>query len=159
MEVVGWILVIACFIISFVGLVYPIIPGVLFLLGGFLVYGLFFSFAELSWLFWTSEIIFVVILFVADSVANAFGIKKFGGSTAGMWGSTIGLLIGPFVIPVLGIIVGPFLGALIAELMVERRTFGEAVKSGVGSLVGFLTSTLAKAVIQIVMIVVFFIAI
>lgn len=159
MEIVGWVLVIVCFIISFVGLVYPIIPGVLFLLGGFLVYGLFFSFTELSWLFWTSEIIFVVILFVADSVANAFGIKKFGGSTAGMWGSTIGLLIGPFVIPVLGIIVGPFLGAVIAELMVERRTFGEAVKSGVGSLVGFLTSTLAKAVIQIIMIVVFFIAI
>ena len=51
------------------------------------------------------------------------------------------------------------LGAVIAELIVERRTFGEAVKSGVGSLVGFLTSTLAKAVIQIVMIVVFFIAI
>ena len=35
MEVVGWILVIACFIISFIGLVYPIIPGVLFLVGGF----------------------------------------------------------------------------------------------------------------------------
>ncbi|MFB7157932.1 DUF456 domain-containing protein [Lysinibacillus sp. NPDC056232] len=159
MEVVGWVLVIACFIISFVGLLYPIIPGVLFLLGGFLVYGLFFSFAELSWLFWASEIIFVVILFVADTVANAFGIKKFGGSNAGMWGSTIGLLIGPFVIPVLGILVGPFLGAIIAELIVERRTFGEAVKSGIGSLVGFLASTLAKAVIQIIMIIVFFIAI
>ncbi|MFE3575595.1 DUF456 domain-containing protein [Lysinibacillus sp. NPDC059133] len=159
MEVVGWILVIACFIISFVGLLYPIIPGVLFLLGGFLVYGLFFSFAELSWLFWASEIIFVVILFVADTVVNAFGIKKFGGSNAGMWGSTIGLLIGPFVIPVLGILVGPFLGAIIAELIVERRTFGEAVKSGIGSLVGFLASTLAKAVIQIIMIIVFFIAI
>lgn len=26
MEVIGWILVIACFIISFIGLVYPIIP-------------------------------------------------------------------------------------------------------------------------------------
>ncbi|KOS61886.1 DUF456 domain-containing protein [Lysinibacillus agricola] len=159
MEFVGWILVIACFIISFIGLVYPIIPGVLFLLGGFLVYGLFFSFTELSWWFWASEIIFVVILFGADTVANAFGIKKFGGSNAGMWGSTIGLLIGPFVIPVAGILAGPFLGAVIAELIVERRTFGEAVKSGVGSLVGFLASTFAKAVIQIVMIVVFFIAI
>lgn len=89
MEVVGWILVIACFIISFIGLVYPIIPGVLFLVGGFLLYGLFFSFAELSWWFWIIEILFVVLLFGADTVANAFGIKKFGGSNAGMWGSTI----------------------------------------------------------------------
>ncbi|MGY4796479.1 DUF456 domain-containing protein [Lysinibacillus sp. FSL K6-0057] len=159
MEVVGWILVIACFMISFIGLVYPIIPGVLFLVGGFLLYGLFFSFAELSWWFWVIEILFVVLLFGADTVANAFGIKKFGGSNAGMWGSTIGLLIGPFVIPVAGILIGPFLGAVIAELIVEKRTFSEAVKSGVGSLIGFLTSTVAKAVIQIVMIIVFFIAI
>ncbi len=159
MEVVGWILVVACFIISFVGLVYPIIPGVLFLVGGFLLYGLFFSFAELSWWFWIIEILFVVLLFGADTLANAFGIKKFGGSSAGMWGSTIGLLIGPFVIPVAGILIGPFLGAVIAELIVEKRTFSEAVKSGVGSLVGFLTSTIAKAVIQIVMIMVFFFAI
>lgn len=159
MEVVGWILVIACFIISFVGLVYPIIPGVLFLVGGFLLYGLFFSFAELSWWFWVIELLFVVLLFGADTLANAFGIKKFGGSNAGMWGSTIGLLIGPFVIPMAGILLGPFLGAVIAELIVEKRTFSEAVKSGIGSLVGFLTSTIAKAVIQIVMIIVFFIAI
>lgn len=159
MEVVGWILVIACFIISFIGLVYPIIPGVLFLVGGFLLYGLFFSFAELSWWFWVIEILFVVLLFGADTVANAFGIKKFGGSNAGMWGSTIGLLFGPFVIPVAGILIGPFLGAVIAELIVEKRTFSEAVKSGVGSLIGFLTSTVVKAVIQIVMIIVFFIAI
>ncbi|WP_036120322.1 DUF456 domain-containing protein [Lysinibacillus sphaericus] len=159
MEVIGWILVIACFIISFIGLVYPIIPGVLFLVGGFLLYGVFFSFAELSWWFWVIEILFVVLLFGADTVANAFGIKKFGGSNAGMWGSTIGLLIGPFIIPVAGILIGPFLGAVIAELVVEKRTFNEAVKSGVGSLIGFLTSTIAKAVIQIVMIIVFFIAI
>ena len=159
MEVVGWILVIACFIVSFVGLVYPIIPGVIFLLGGFLLYGLFFSFADLSWWFWAIEILFVVLLFGADTVANAFGIKKFGGSNAGMWGSTIGLLIGPFVIPIAGILIGPFLGAVIAELAVERRTVNEAVKSGIGSLVGFLTSTVVKGVIQVVMIVVFFITI
>lgn len=159
MEVVGWILVVACFMISFVGLVYPIIPGVLFLVGGFLLYGLFFSFSELSWWFWIIEILFVVLLFGADTLANAFGIKKFGGSNAGMWGSTIGLLIGPFVIPVAGILIGPFLGAVIAELIVKKRTFSEAVKSGIGSLVGFLTSTIVKAVIQIVMIIVFFMAI
>lgn len=159
MEIVGWILVIACFIISFVGLVYPILPGVFFLIGGFLLYGAFFSFAELTWWFWVIEILFVVLLFAADTVANVFGIKKFGGSNAGMWGSTIGLLIGPFVIPFAGILMGPFLGAVIAELIVERRGVGEALKSGIGSLVGFLTSTITKAVIQVAMIIVFFVAI
>ena len=159
MDIVGWIVVIACFIVSFVGLVYPILPGVLFLIGGFLLYGVFFSFTELSWWFWVTELLFVILLFVADTVANAFGIKKFGGSNAGMWGSTIGLSFGPFVIPFAGILIGPFLGAVIAELIVERRGIGEAFKSGIGSLIGFLTSTITKAVLQVVMILVFFVAI
>ncbi|WP_274307404.1 DUF456 domain-containing protein [Solibacillus daqui] len=159
MEIVAWTLIIGLFIIAFVGLIYPIIPSVLFLLGGFIVYGLFNSFSELPWWFWLIELLFVALLFVADTVSNLVGVKKFGGSKAGMWGSTIGLLIGPFVIPFAGIIVGPFLGAIIGELLVDRTDFKKAVKVGVGSVVGFLTSVATKGVLQVIMIVIFFIAI
>ena len=62
-------------------------------------------------------------------LSNLVGVKKFGGSKAGMWGSTIGLLIGPFVIPVAGILLGPFLGAVIAELVVSRSGVKQAVKN------------------------------
>lgn len=158
MDIIAWILIIACFVISFVGLVYPIIPSVLFIAAGFLVYGLFYTFA-LPWWFWVIEVLFVVLLFAADTIANLVGVKKFGGSKAGMWGSTIGLLIGPFVIPLAGILIGPFLGAVIAELLVERTTIKQAVRTGVGSVVGFLTSVAAKGTIQAVMILVFVIAI
>lgn len=156
MEIVGWILIIACFIIGFIGLVYPIIPSVVFVLGGFLLYGLFFSFSDLHWTFWVIESFFVVLLFGADMLANAFGVKKYGGSKAGIWGSTIGLLVGPFIIPFAGIIVGPFLGAFIAELIFSRTTVKQAVKTGFGSVIGFLTSVLTKGIIQIVMIIIFF---
>ncbi|MEO4052363.1 DUF456 domain-containing protein [Solibacillus sp. CAU 1738] len=158
MEVIAWVLIIASFIIAFIGLVYPIIPSVLFILAGFTVYGLFYSFS-LPWWFWAIEILFVVLLFAADTVSNLIGVKKFGGSKAGMWGSTIGLLIGPFVIPFAGILLGPFLGAVIAELIVERTSVQQAIRTGIGSVVGFLTSVAAKGVIQVVMIVIFFIAI
>ncbi|MGB3100350.1 MAG: DUF456 family protein, partial [Psychrobacillus psychrotolerans] len=99
MDVIGWILIILCFIVAFIGTVYPIIPSVVFMLLGYVIYGLFFSFTELTWLFWVIQILFVVLLFGADLAANAFGVKKFGGTKAGVWGSTIGLLFGPFVIP------------------------------------------------------------
>lgn len=158
MDIIAWILIIACFVISFVGLVYPIIPSVLFIAAGFLIYGLFYTFA-LPWWFWVIEVLFVVLLFAADTIANLVGVKKFGGSKAGMWGSTIGLLIGPFVIPLAGILIGPFLGAVIAELLVERTTIKQAVRTGVGSVVGFLTSVAAKGTIQAIMILVFVIAI
>lgn len=158
-EIVSWTLIIGLFIIAFVGLIYPIIPSVLFLLGGFIVYGLFNSFSELPWWFWLIEFLFVALLFVADTVSNIVGVKKFGGSNAGMWGSTIGLLIGPFVIPFAGIIAGPFLGAIIGELIVDRTDFKKAVKVGVGSVVGFLTSVATKGILQVIMLVIFFIAI
>jgi len=43
-EILYWTIIIALFVIAFIGLIYPIIPSVLFLVGGFILYGLFFSF-------------------------------------------------------------------------------------------------------------------
>ena len=155
MGVVAWTVIIALFIIAFIGLVYPIIPSVLFILAGFIAYGLFYSFGDLPWWFWLIELLFVALLFAADTVSNLIGVKKFGGSKAGMWGSTIGLLIGPFVIPFAGIILGPFLGAVIGELVVTKRSFEQSVKTGIGSVIGFLTSVVTKGTIQVVMIILF----
>jgi uncharacterized protein len=157
MDLLYWVLIVAMFIISFIGLIYPIIPSVVFILGGFILYGLFFSFEEFSWVFWTVQILFVVLLFSADYLANMLGVKKYGGSKAGVWGSTIGLLVGPFVIPVFGILIGPFLGAVIAELLIHRKGFTEALKIGVGSVIGFISSVITKSIVQAVMIVYFLI--
>ena len=159
MDIVAWILIIAFFAIAFIGLIYPIIPSVIFIIGGFIVYGLFYSFSDLPWWFWVIEILLVVLLFGADTVSNLVGVKKFGGSKAGMWGSTIGLLIGPFVIPFAGILLGPFLGAVLAELFVTKSSWEQALKTGVGSLVGFLTSIVTKGIVQVGMILLFFIVI
>ena len=159
MNLIAWVVIVALFIVAFIGLVYPIIPSVLFIFAGFITYGLFFTFAELPWWFWAIEVLFTLLLFSADTVANLVGVKKFGGSKAAMWGSTIGLLIGPFVIPFLGIILGPFLGAIIAELVVSKQSIQNALKVGVGSVIGFLTSVVTKGTIQIIMIAVFLFAV
>ena len=158
-AVIMWVIISVLFIIAFVGLIYPIIPSVLFIVAGFVVYGFFESFSSLPWWFWLGQALFVVLLFSADALSNYVGVKKFGGSKAAIWGSTIGLLIGPFVIPVAGILAGPFIGAVAAELIVNRTSFEQSMKVGVGSLVGFLTSVVTKGVIQAVMIIAFFIVI
>lgn len=152
MDIFYWIIVAAMFIIGFIGLIYPVIPSVLFIMAGFILYGVFYSFDPFNWLFWTVQSLFVVLLFIADYVSNIIGVKKYGGSKAGVWGSTIGLLVGPFVIPVLGIIIGPFLGAIIAELIVHKKDLITAVKIGFGSVIGFVSSVITKSIIQIIMI-------
>ncbi|WP_394232966.1 DUF456 domain-containing protein [Niallia oryzisoli] len=155
MEYVYWGLIVLLFVVAFVGLIYPIIPSVLFIFVGFLLYGFLFSFDVFNWIFWVIQGLFVLLLFGADYITNMIGVKKFGGSKAGVWGSTIGLLIGPFIIPFLGIILGPFIGAVIAELVVHRTTVKEAVKIGFGSVIGFISSVVTKGIIQLVMILYF----
>ena len=155
MEIIGWILIIASFAIAHVGLVYPIIPSVVFLLIGYILYGLFFSFSELTVWFWIIQVFFVVLIFSADTLANLASVKRFGGTKPGLYGSTIGLIFGPFVIPVVGIIVGPFLGAFLAELIFSKKNVKDAFRAGVGSFVGLVTSSLVKAILFTIMIVIF----
>jgi uncharacterized protein len=155
MEIVYWSIISILFIIGFVGLVYPIIPSVLFLLVGYLLYGVFFSFEHFGWFFWLIQSFFIILLFIADYIANMIGVQKYGGSKAGVWGSTIGLLVGPFIIPFLGILIGPFIGAVSAELLVNKRDFKNSLKIGFGSVVGFISSVITKAIIQTLMIVYF----
>ncbi|MBS4176325.1 DUF456 domain-containing protein [Lederbergia citrea] len=152
MDIIYWVLVSILIAVAFIGLVYPVIPSVLFLIGAFLLYGILFSFEPFNWLFWVIQLLFVMLLFFADQLANWFGVKKFGGSKAGIWGSTIGILVGPFVIPVFGILIGPFIGAVIGELLVNRTHFKKAIKIGIGSVVGFISSVITKAIIQLIMV-------
>jgi uncharacterized protein len=159
MDYIYWGLIILLFIIAFIGLVYPVVPSVLFIAAGFILYGVLFTFEPFSWFFWLVQGLFIVLLFIADYVSNLVGVKKFGGTKAGIWGSTIGLLVGPFIIPAFGIIVGPFLGAVIAELIVHRTNVKEALKIGFGSVIGFISSVITKGIIQAVMIIYFIIVV
>ncbi|RFU64300.1 DUF456 domain-containing protein [Peribacillus saganii] len=152
MESIYWILISVIFLVGFIGLVFPIIPSVLFIIGGMLLYGVLFSFEPFNWLFWSVQIIFVLLLFAADYVANMLGVKKYGGSKAAIWGSTIGILAGPFIIPVIGLLIGPFAGAILAELIVHKKDFNTSVKIGLGSVFGFISSVAAKAFIQLLMV-------
>lgn len=155
-EIIIWILIVALFILSFVGVIYPIIPSVLLIWIGFLLYQFGINGDELGFIFWTIMVIFTIILFVADIVANSYFVKKFGGSKWGERGAAIAVIIGSFVIPPFGIIIIPFVAVLIIE-MLQKRTFQEAFKASIGSLLGFLSGTFAKVFVQIVMIILFII--
>ncbi|HZG57581.1 DUF456 domain-containing protein [Paenibacillus sp.] len=156
MDILGWTLVVLLFAVGMAGAVYPVLPGALAIYGAFFVYGFFFGWSEFGLWFWTIQTAIVVVIFVADYAVSALGVKRFGGGRASVIGSVVGLIVGPFVIPIpfLGLLVGPFAGAVVGELIAGSKPM-PAVKAGVGSLVGLLASTVAKFVLQAGMIVVF----
>lgn len=154
MNLLGWFVVVALFVVGMAGTVFPILPGVVAVYAAFFAYGLFFSFAPFGFWFWFIQTTILVVIFVADYVVGAMGVKKLGGSRASVIGSTIGIIVGPFVIPVIGLIAGPFLGAVIGELVVGSD-MKKAIKVGWGSLLGFFSSVVVKVLFQVIMIGIF----
>jgi uncharacterized protein YqgC (DUF456 family) len=135
LAVLGSVLV----LIGFIGSILPIIPGPPISWAGFLL---------LKWTRFINKdlegydtalwvlLFFVVVVTILDYVVPILGTKKFGGSKRGVWGATIGVVVGLFFGP-LGIIIGPFLGAYIGEISTGKKD-REALKAAWGSFVGFL---------------------
>lgn len=145
--------------------VVPILPGTLFVLPGFLIYGWMVGWDHFTWVFWVGQSVLIIVNFLSDNIAQIFGIKKMGGSKAGMIGGSLGMFILPLLISPLGplaIVFGPLLGAvlgaMVGELLMRRKTH-EVVKVGWGSLLSFLAGTFFKVLLVGIQIVWFYMAI
>lgn len=156
METFIWFVIIVLFILSFVGVFVPIIPAVVVLWIGFLLYHFFIDSEQLTLFFWLIMVVFTIILFVADILTNKYFVNKFGGSKAGEWGAIIAVIIGAFIYPPFGLIIIPFIVVFIIEL-IQKRTPKEASLIALGAIAGFLSGVAAKIFIQLVMIVWFFV--
>lgn len=130
-------------LLGILGSILPVIPGTPISWAGLIVLFLAPS-LEFDWTFITITGIVAVFIYVMDYIIPAMGTKKFGGSRAGAWGTTIGLIVGIIAPIPLGILIGPFLGALIGELIFNETEGPKAFKAALGSFIGFLASTFMK---------------
>lgn len=157
MDIMIWLLIIISFLLSFVGIIYPIIPSPLVLWVGFLLYYFVIN-DDLTVFFWIAMVVLTIILIVSDIIANSYFVKRYGGSKWGERIAAIGVIVGSFIVPPFGIIIIPFIAVIVVEMLQERST-KEALRAAVGSLLGFLGGAIAKIVIQLIMIVWFFITV
>jgi uncharacterized protein YqgC (DUF456 family) len=125
----------ALIVVGLIGCIVPVLPGPpLSFLGMLALHYTHWGGFDPD-LLWTMGSLAVIVT-VLDYIVPIWGTKKFGGSKAGIWGASIGLLIGLFLGP-LGIIFGPFVGALVGELT-QHNDSGKAFVAALGSLVGLL---------------------
>jgi hypothetical protein len=146
------------FIAGFAGIIFPVLPGVILIWVGMLIYGLMTGFENLSWIFYAGQGAAVALTAFVDYAATVWGVHRYGGSRIAIWGGVAGLLLGVVLLGPFGIILGPVMGAFGAELLV-RGSIHQALRVGVGTLIGFIGSTVIKLIIAGAMLLWFFVAI
>ena len=99
--------------------------------------------------YWILGISFLITaaITVLDYVIPAKGTQKFGGSSHGIWGTNIGLIVGILAPIPFGFIIGPFVGAFVGELIYDYKDHGRAFKAATGSFIGFLAGSFMKFVL------------
>jgi uncharacterized protein len=137
-------------LLGIIGSMLPILPGPLTSWVGLLLFHLT-DVVPMNWTFLGITLTIAILVWLLDYIIPALGTKKFGGSKAGMVGTTIGLLVAIFfpIFGVFGIIVWPFIGAYIGELL-NNSNSDRALKAAFGSFLGFLTSTFIKFVVAVI---------
>lgn len=158
MNFLIWVVILGLFLLSFVALVYPALPSVSAVWAGFLFYHFFINSSELTTLFWFVMAIFTLFLLLSDIFARSLSVKKYGGTKLGEQVAGVSVIIGSFIYPPFGMILLPFIAVFLAE-WIQKKSVNEAWNSAVGSLIGFFRGQIATAVIQLAMIVWFFITI
>lgn len=139
-------LAIALQVVGIVGCFVPMLPGPPISWLGILIMYLITD-GEISTTALVVYGIVTVVTIILDYVIPSLGVKYFGGTKWGKWGSFIGTIIGLFHLP-WGLILGPFFGAFVGEL-IGRSGKRAAFKSGLGSVLGFLAGVLLKFVVCI----------
>ncbi|WP_456441892.1 DUF456 domain-containing protein [Psychroserpens sp.] len=142
--------ILAAFFLIFgiIGSFLPVLPGPLTSWIGLLIFH-FTDVVPMNWTFLIITLIIAITIWILDYIIPAMGTKRFGGSKAGMIGTSLGLIIGLLSPIPGGIIIGPFVGALIGEL-INKSEFNKALKAAFGSFLGFLASTFIKFIVALV---------
>ncbi len=144
------ILVFLLMFLGFVGIILPVLPGLILSWAGFFLYAWMYQFQRISLVVTLVFLGFSLLLSLFDYLLPMLNAKKYQVSKRGLWGSGLGLLLGGLFFGPVGVFLGPFLGTLLGEIY-DKKDMVAAVKSARASVVGILISTSAKIVLALVM--------
>jgi uncharacterized protein YqgC (DUF456 family) len=155
-EIIFFILALIVMLVGIAGVILPVLPGLLLILGAAVVFAILTGFQYIG--------IKTLIVFAAltafslamDWVAAFLGVRRMGGSKAGMIGALVGMIAGMLIpgVGIFGFIIGAFVGAVVFELMIGKESRA-ALKAGLGSFIGFLFGGLLRFVVGVAMVGIF----
>jgi len=139
-------------VLGLMGVVLPVLPGLLLIWAAALFYGLMVGFGTLGWAVLGLLSVLVLAGIVKGVVIPRRAAAASGASGWAQLGAVVGGVIGFFVIPVLGLILGALAGLLAVEYLL-KGDWNEALVAVRGTARGFGISVVIDLILGMIMIV------
>lgn len=146
--------VIFLLLLSLVGTLIPIIPGVLLMWVIVFIYALVDGFTAVSTIAIIIISLIALVTGTSDIWLTLFGAKKGGASVKSMLIGTVGAVVGSFLFPIVGTIAGYIGGLLLGEYW-QHGDWEIAKKAGFGGLAGWGIATVIQFIGGIFIFVIF----
>lgn len=145
MDIIILALAAILMLVGILGSFLPMLPGIPVSWAGLLLLHLT-SLIPMNYTFLGITLLVTIIIFTLQYAIPALGTKYLGGSKKGMYGATIGLVVGIFIPIPFAILIAPFVGAYLGEILnkADSRT---ALKAASGSFIGLLASTFMEFIV------------
>jgi uncharacterized protein YqgC (DUF456 family) len=153
LEIILFIIALIVMLIGMLGVILPVLPGVPLIFAAALLFDLLSGFQFLGARPLIIMGILALITQILDWVASVYGVKRMGGTKAGMIGAFVGMIAGLLIpgIGIFGFVIGSFVGAFLFEFAANREARA-AWRAGLGSFLGFLAGGVVKFVIGAIII-------
>ncbi len=148
-----WTIVVAVvMVLGLMGVVLPVLPGLLLIWAAALFYGFMVGFGTIGW----TVVAILTVLAGAGAIKSVViprrAAVKSGASGWAQFGAVVGGVVGFFVIPVFGLILGALAGLLFVEYAL-KGDWNEAMVAVRGTAKGFGVSVIIDLMLGFVMIV------
>lgn len=153
METLLYLLAVALILAGLVGIILPVMPGMLLVWGGLMVGAYADGYEHIGWFPCVVVTVIAVVSISADIVGTKYGTEKVSASQWATYGAILGSIVGLFFGP-WGLLLGPFVGGALGELLYSKD-HKQALKAGLGAWLGILISSAMKYVLAFSMIAVF----
>ncbi|MDX1413087.1 MAG: DUF456 domain-containing protein [Candidatus Promineifilaceae bacterium] len=152
----GFGLAVAFILVGVVGIVVPILPGMLLVWFTVVVYAWRTGFEAVGW----PTLTFVTIIALITGLSNIWlpllGAKKTGAAKRAMALGIVGAILGTFLIPLplLGTVIGYALGIFLGEYL-KQRNLKLAFRASLGGVAGWGVSTIVEISGAILILIIF----
>jgi len=149
-QALGYVLGFLLLAAGVLGVVLPVVPGSLLLLGGTVVVAWANGFARVGWGTLAFAAVIAALIWAVDLAATVLGTRLAKASRWAVLGAGLGLLVGLFLgLP--GILLGPAVGAVLFEYARDPDA-RRALRAGTGAFLGFLLGSAVKVALAMVLV-------